>query len=95
VALNLGQLRAALRDGKPDPSPNAGVSQAAYAHRIGVKMGGVNHYEGVEIIKPLLNKNGREVQAADIVEILRLNKIIALRWLVIAIITILLLLLLF
>jgi cobalamin biosynthesis protein CobD/CbiB len=58
-------------------------------------MGGVNHYEGVEIIKPLLNKNGREVQAADIVEILRLNKIIALRWLVIAIITILLLLLLF
>ena len=85
VALSLGQLRAALRDGKPDPSPNAGVSQAAYAHRLGIKMGGANHYEGVEIIKPLLNKNGREVQAADIVEILRLNRIIALQWLIIVI----------
>ena len=52
-------------------------------------MGGINHYEGIEIIKPLLNKNGREVQAGDIIEILRLNKIIALQWLVIVIITIL------
>ena len=34
VALSLGQLRPALRDGAPDPSPNAGVSQAAYAHAI-------------------------------------------------------------
>jgi len=86
MALSLGQLSAALRDGKPDPSPNAGVSQAAYAHRLGVKMGGANHYEGVEIIKPLLNQNGREVQAADVIKILRLNKIIALEWLVIVII---------
>ena len=47
-------LVSALVDGAPDPSPNAGVSQAAYAHTLGVRLGGANRYpEGIRL-KPLL-----------------------------------------
>jgi adenosylcobinamide-phosphate synthase len=50
----LAQVRASWRDGRPDPSPNAGLSQAAYAHACGVQLGGVNHYGGSARLKPLL-----------------------------------------
>lgn len=46
--------REALRQGAPDPSPNAGVSQAAFALVAGVRLGGVNHYGGQERAKPVL-----------------------------------------
>jgi adenosylcobinamide-phosphate synthase len=72
VALTLplaaGQLRClesareALRLGRPDPSPNAGVSQAAYALAARVRLGGVNVYGGVSRAKPLL---GERFAAAD------------------------------
>ena len=44
----------ALQDGNPDPSPNAGVSQAAYAHAAGVQLGGLNRYGDQLKAKPLL-----------------------------------------
>ena len=44
----------ALQDGNPDPSPNAGVSQAAYAHATGVQLGGLNRYSDQLKAKPLL-----------------------------------------
>lgn len=44
----------ALREGRPDPSPNAGVSQAAYALVTGVRLGGPNRYGGVLRDKPVL-----------------------------------------
>lgn len=80
VALSLGQLGNALRDGKADPSPNAGVSQAAYAHAIGIRMGGVNHYKGEAILKPILNKQGKEIKIYHILKILKYNQLIALSW---------------
>ena len=40
----LPPFREALRQGRPDPSPNAGVSQAAYALAAGVRLGGFNQY---------------------------------------------------
>ena len=36
----LGPIRPALRDGASDPSPNAGVSQAAYAHALAYSSAG-------------------------------------------------------
>ena len=69
----LGLLRQALADGKPDPSPNAGVSQAAYAHATGVRLGGVNHYRGVARSKPLLGATGRQATQEDVERFLSLS----------------------
>jgi adenosylcobinamide-phosphate synthase len=66
-------FRAALRDGRPDPSPNAGVSQAAYAHATGVRLGGVNHYRGVARSKPLLGGTGRQATQEDVERFLSLS----------------------
>ncbi|MCX5930294.1 MAG: cobalamin biosynthesis protein [Cyanobacteria bacterium] len=57
-----GLGREALRQGSADPSPNAGVSMAAYALAALVQLGGVNHYGGVARAKPIL---GRGFPAAD------------------------------
>ena len=48
----LGRL--ALRQGAPDPSPNAGVSMAAFALNGRVRLGGGNHYGGQWRAKPVL-----------------------------------------
>ncbi|MDH5581213.1 MAG: adenosylcobinamide-phosphate synthase CbiB [Bdellovibrionales bacterium] len=37
-----------LRDGKKHPSPNSGLSEAAMAGGLGVRLGGMNYYEGYE-----------------------------------------------
>ena len=56
----------ALRDGRPDPSPNAGLSQAIYAHVVGVQLGGVNRYGGQLRSKPLLAAGSPAPAAADV-----------------------------
>jgi adenosylcobinamide-phosphate synthase len=50
-------VRAAERDGAPDPSPNAGRSEAIYAHCAGVQLGGRNRYGERWIDKPVLAAN--------------------------------------
>jgi len=83
TALSLGQWQAARRDGRPDPSPNAGVSQAAYAHAVGICLGGLNHYRGEARSKPLLNPQGRPADAEGVAAILTLTGRISLAWLAI------------
>lgn len=74
-------LRAACCDGRPDPSPNAGVSQAAYAQLVGVQLGGANHYGGECRLKPLLAA-GRPPPDREAVErMLALNRRLQLLWL--------------
>lgn len=75
---------AALADGRPDPSPNAGVSQAAYAHAVGVRLGGINHYGGVERAKPILAAGGRPPQRQDVERFLRLSLRLEILWLLAA-----------
>jgi len=78
VALGLGLLagrplsllRLALKEGAPDPSPNAGVSQAAYAHAVGVQLGGANCYGGQPVTKPLLAQGQGSVTRAAVGAIL-------------------------
>lgn len=72
---------AALRDGRPDPSPNAGVSQAAYAHAVGVRLGGVNRYGGVERPKPILAAQGRPPGPQDVERFLGLSGRLQALWL--------------
>lgn len=84
VALSLGQLRPALRDGAPDPSPNAGVSQAAYAHAVGVQLGGSNRYGGQERFKPLLAAGSPAPDPSAVLQMLALSRRLAVLWLLVA-----------
>ena len=48
------RVQAAERDGAADPSPNAGRSEAIYAHCIGTQLGGENRYGERLVQKPVL-----------------------------------------
>jgi adenosylcobinamide-phosphate synthase len=77
-------LRAALRDGAPDPSPNAGVSEAAFAHAAGLRLGGANTYADGIRIKPVLAAAGRPPDPAGVERILALGVRLELLWLLLA-----------
>ncbi len=74
-------LAAALRDGAADPSPNAGVSQAAYAHAAGVQLGGSNRYGGQPTSKPLLAQGLPAPDGAAVRRMLELSRRLELVWL--------------
>ena len=48
------RVQAAERDGSVDVSPNAGRSEAIYAHCIGIQLGGENRYGERLVQKPVL-----------------------------------------
>ncbi|MBW4442134.1 MAG: adenosylcobinamide-phosphate synthase CbiB [Plectolyngbya sp. WJT66-NPBG17] len=48
--------RLCRRDAPKDSSPNSGWSECVYAASLGVQVGGVNYYRGVEKQKPLLGE---------------------------------------
>lgn len=77
--LTLAQL--ALQEGQPDPSPNAGVSQAIYAHCLGVQLGGVNRYGERETQKPLLAAGAPAPEASDVERLLGLSRRLEVLWL--------------
>ncbi len=47
-------LTRALREGRRHTSPNAGISEAAFAGALGVRLGGPNFYGGVLVEKPFI-----------------------------------------
>jgi adenosylcobinamide-phosphate synthase len=49
-----GAFKVMLRDGRKNPSPNAGWPQAAVAGALGIKLGGVNYYRGKRVLKPYI-----------------------------------------
>lgn len=79
-----GRVRASLRDGAPDPSPNAGVSQAAFAHAAGVELGGWNHYSEGWRQKPRLAIGQAPPDRAAVETILELSRRLTLVWLAMA-----------
>ena len=80
----LGLLRQALADGKRDPSPNAGVSQAAYAQLLGIQLGGWNRYGDQLRAKPLLARGCPAPTASSVVAILELSRRLEAIWLALA-----------
>jgi len=70
-----GTPRAALgavrRDAAQHPSPNAGVVEASFAGALGVRLGGVNAYEGHVEDRGTLG-DGRPVAVADVARTVRL-----------------------
>ena len=66
-------LRAARRDGGRHPSPNAGRPEAAFAGALGLRLGGINAYEGVAEHRPELG-DGRPPEPRDIRRAGRLSR---------------------
>ncbi len=80
----LAWLRGALEQGASDPSPNAGVSQAAYALAAGVRLGGTNRYpEGLRH-KPLLAPENPAADASAVRRILGLTARLELIWILLS-----------
>jgi adenosylcobinamide-phosphate synthase len=77
-------FRLALREGAPDPSPNAGVSQAAFAHVAGVRLGGLNTYSDGQRLKPLLAAEAEPADGHGVLRILRLGDRLEGLWLLVA-----------
>ena len=77
-------LAAAQRDGAADSSPNASVSMGAYAHGVGVQLGGRNRYGQQERDKPLLGSGSPDPQPASVLAMLHLTRQGLLLWLVLA-----------
>lgn len=66
-------VTAAERDGKPDPSPNAGRAEAIYAHCAGLCLGGRNRYQDHWVNKPLLAEGFPDADAAGVRRILNFS----------------------
>lgn len=71
----------ALQQGASDPSPNAGVSQAAYALAAGVRLGGTNRYADGLRTKPLLAPLNPAADVEAVKRMLRLSTRLELIWL--------------
>jgi adenosylcobinamide-phosphate synthase len=67
--------RAALADGGKHASPNAGWPEAAMAGALGIRLGGLNYYDGQPAPGPLLNPEGRLPEPPDIAAALRLMQV--------------------
>ena len=64
--------RAVLRDAPSHPSPNAGVSEAAFAAALGVRLGGESQYGERREVRPSLG-DGRPPERHDIARAVRLS----------------------
>jgi adenosylcobinamide-phosphate synthase len=65
--------RAVRRDAPHHPSPNAGVSEAAFAAALGLRLGGANRYGDQVEVRPYLG-DGRPPEVADIARVVRLSR---------------------
>ena len=67
-------LRVLRRDGSKHPSPNAGRCEAAFAGALGVRLGGMNYYDGRAEQRGLLG-DGPPPGPADIRRAIRLSRL--------------------
>ncbi len=65
-------IRQALKDSTGQKSPNSGLPEAAFAHVLGVNLGGPAVYDGVLSDSPRMNGQARVPVPADIKEAVRL-----------------------
>lgn len=75
--------RTICRDGRKHPSPNSGISEAAVAGFLGVRLGGPATYQGIPSFRPYLGEALGELQPEDIATAVRLLYLVALLALVV------------
>jgi adenosylcobinamide-phosphate synthase len=64
--------RIGWRDGGKHPSPNAGISEAAMAGALGVRLGGRNTYDGIEDVRPYIGDPIRPLAISCIPQTIRI-----------------------
>lgn len=62
----VGGWRVFRRDGRKHPSPNSGRPEAAMAGILGVRVGGLNVYDGIAQERPVIGAGGRRTEPGDI-----------------------------
>jgi adenosylcobinamide-phosphate synthase len=80
-------FRQALREGAADPSPNAGVSQAAYATVAEVRLGGRNRYADGWRLKPVLGGGFAGADREAVGRMLELTRRLEVLWLLLVLAT--------
>lgn len=87
----VASFKTMLKDGRKHPSPNSGISEAAMAGALGMRLGGPSSYQGRVLEKPFLGEEKRNIQPSFITEALTISFIasilmvsigIALKWLI-------------
>jgi|TARA_B100001063_G_scaffold103148_1_gene96256 adenosylcobinamide-phosphate synthase len=76
-------IHAAESDGRFDPSPNAGRSEAIYGHCTGIKMGGANKYGNDWLEKPVLAGQYQCPDQTKIKELQQLSQRLLQLWIVV------------
>ena len=66
------------RDGSKHSSPNSGISEAAMAGALRIRLGGPLSYQGKHSAKPYLGEEDRRVEAGLIKEALRISLVVSL-----------------
>ena len=77
-------VSSAESEGRHDASPNAGRSEAIYAHCAGVQLGGRNRYGDRWVDKPLLGGDYSQADPKAVSRILKLTQRLELLWVLIA-----------
>ena len=75
------RVQAAERDGSADPSPNAGRSEAIYAHCIGIQLGGENRYGELLVQKPVLGAGQPTANVTLVRAVLKASSRLEIVWL--------------
>ncbi len=76
-------IKSAFQDGSKDESPNSGLSEAIFAHCVGIKMGGINSYKNQYSIKPILAAKAPQASKESIQVLMKLILKVEIFWLVI------------
>lgn len=69
----LNSWRIARRDGRKNPSPNSGISEAAVAGALEIRLGGLNFYNSVPSIKPYIGNDTNPIEIKHIKESIRIS----------------------
>ena len=67
--------RMIVRDAGRHPSPNSGIPEAAVAGALGVQLGGVNYYGGIESHRAEMGDADRALTKDDILETVRIMRV--------------------
>ena len=76
-------IKQAWRDGSFDSSPNSGISEAIFAYCAEVRMGGVNYYNGIKQIKPIIANSHPIASINSVKRILNLSLRLQFLWILV------------
>ncbi|WP_418789920.1 adenosylcobinamide-phosphate synthase CbiB [Phosphitispora sp. TUW77] len=71
-------IKIIVRDSSGHPSPNSGIPEAAVAGALGIRLGGVNYYDGVESFRTYMGEPVNSISKSHILDTVRIMYITSL-----------------